>query len=178
VVDKVLEAIKPTQHIVSVNLSVKDLFDQKTREHLIRRIRESHLGGQIEFELLEQQAIVNYATAAAYIRQLKSCVGSVGMDDLGKLYSNFDRLFALPLDFVKIDGMVVEAMERDSDANAIIEGIVSFARQKGIHVIAEHCYSQKVCDMMVLMNVDLLQGFHIGRPAKTFASHALEDIAI
>ncbi|MGH1440157.1 MAG: EAL domain-containing protein [Cellvibrionaceae bacterium] len=178
VVDKVLDAIKPTQHIVSVNLSVKDLFDQKTREYLIHRIRASHLGEQIEFELLEQQAIVNYATAAAYIRQLKSCVSAVGMDDLGKLYSNFDRLFALPLDFVKIDGMVVEAMERDSDASTVIEGIVSFARHKGIHVIAEHCYSQNVCDMMVLMNVDLLQGFYIGKPASTFAIQALEEKAV
>jgi EAL domain-containing protein (putative c-di-GMP-specific phosphodiesterase class I) len=174
VVDRVLETIRPTSHIVSINLSVKDLFDQKTREYIIRRIRESGLGEQIEFELLEQQVIASYVTAAAYIKQLKSCVSSVGMDDLGRLYSNFDRLFTLPLDFVKIDGMIVQAMERDSDAKSIIEGIVTFARQKGIHVIAEHCYNQHVCDMVVSMNVDLLQGFHIGVPSPTFAIQSSE----
>ena len=178
VVDKVLASIRPTSHVVSINLSVKDLFDQKTREYIIRRIRESGLGEQIEFELLEQQVIANYMTAAAYIKQLKSCVSSVGMDDLGKLYSNFDRLFALPLDFVKIDGMVVQAMEDDSDAKSIIEGIVTFARQKGILVIAECCYSQHVCDMVVLMNVDLLQGFHIGVPSETFDVRPLEQKVI
>ncbi len=167
--DKVIEAIKDTKHVVSINLSVKDLFDKNTRTHIIRRIRETNTGGQIEFELLEQQVITNYRLAAVYIKQLKSCVSYIGMDDLGKLYSNFDRLLGLPLDFVKIDGMVVEAMERDSDAKTIIEGIVSFARQKGIHVIAEHCSSQSICDMMVLMNVDLLQGFHIGVPVDSFA---------
>ncbi len=175
--DKVIEAIKGTNHIVSINLSVKDLFDKNTRTHIIHRIRETNSGGQIEFELLEQQVITNYHLAAVYIKQLKSCVSYIGMDDLGKLYSNFDRLLGLPLDFVKIDGMVVEAMERDSDAKTIIEGIVSFARQKGIHVVAEHCYSQSICDMMVLMNVDLLQGFHIGVPVDNFAVSHAESVA-
>lgn len=172
VLDKVLESIRSTPHVVSINLSVKDLFDHKTRDHIIHTIRQSNLGEQIEFELLEQQAIPNYVTAAAYIKQLKSCVSSVGMDDLGKLYSNFDRLLALPLDFVKVDGMVIEAIGQDSDAKSIVEGIVSFARQKGIHVIAEHCSSQSICDLVVLLNVDLLQGFHIGVPSETFITQS------
>ncbi len=174
VLDQVIEKIKPTKHIVSINLSVKDLFDQKTREYLVQTIRKSNVGEQLEFELLEQQAINNYSLAAAYIKQLKSCVNAVGMDDLGKLYSNFDRLITLPIDFVKIDGLIVEAMARDSDAKTVIEGIVSFSQHKGIHVIAEHCSSQSICDMLVLMNVDLLQGFHIGLPNDKFEIKAPE----
>lgn len=170
VLARVINVLKGTEQVVSINLSVKDLFDEKTRTHIIQQIRHSGIGGQIEFELLEQQAITQYSTAAAYIKQLKSCVSAVGMDDLGKLYSNFDRLFSLPIDFVKIDGMVIEAMEQDSDAKSIIEGIVTFARQKGIMVIAEHCYNQATCDMVVLMNVDLLQGFYIGPPTEDFLS--------
>ncbi|MGH1485382.1 MAG: EAL domain-containing protein [Cellvibrionaceae bacterium] len=167
-IKKVIEAIGYSDHVVSINISVKDLFDQKTRDYIIKTIRESEVGIQIELELLEQQMISNYRLAAAYIVQLKSCVSRVGMDDLGKLYSNFDRLFGLPLDFVKIDGMVIAAIERDSDARAIVEGVVSFAQQKGLQVIAEHCSSQSICDMVALMNVNLLQGFHVGMPAEHF----------
>ena len=113
--------------------------------------------------------INNYRLAAAYITQLKSCVSQIGMDDLGKLYSNFARLFGLPLDFVKIDGTVIAAIQRDSDARTIVEGIVSFAHQKGIKVIAEHCSSQEICDMVSLLRVNYMQGFHIGAPAEYFS---------
>jgi EAL domain-containing protein (putative c-di-GMP-specific phosphodiesterase class I)/GGDEF domain-containing protein len=167
-IKKVIESIGYSDHIVSINISVKDLFDQKTRDYIIQTIREGDVGTQIELELLEQQMITNYRLAAAYITQLKSCVSQIGMDDLGKLYSNFDRLLALPLDFVKIDGGVIQAIERDSDARSIVEGIVSFAQQKGLHVIAEHCSNESICNMVVLMGVNLLQGFHIGYPAEHF----------
>jgi EAL domain-containing protein (putative c-di-GMP-specific phosphodiesterase class I)/GGDEF domain-containing protein len=175
--DKVIEAIGSSEHIVSMNLSIKDLFDSQTRNHIIRRARESNVGSQLEFELLEQQKISNYRLAGAYIKQLKSCVSQIGMDDLGKLYSNFDRLLALPLDFVKIDGMVIDAIGRDSDARSIVEGIVAFARQKNMRVIAECCSSQSVCDMVALMGVDLIQGFYVGMPTESFAVIPEADMA-
>jgi EAL domain-containing protein (putative c-di-GMP-specific phosphodiesterase class I)/GGDEF domain-containing protein len=167
VLDKVIDEIKGTQHVVSINLSIKDLFDAATRNAIVARIRESGIGHQIEFELQEQQMISQYNLAAAYIRQLKSCNVEIGLDDLGKLYSNFDRLLGLPLSFVKIDGLVVEAIEQDSDARAMVEGVVNFATQKGIKVIAEHCHNQAICDMVATLEVRYMQGFHIGKPAKS-----------
>ncbi|MEO0443422.1 MAG: EAL domain-containing protein [Pseudomonadota bacterium] len=167
-ITRVIDAINGSRYRVVINLSVKDLFDEQTRKYIIKTLRESEVGIQIEFELLEQQMISNYRLAGAYITQLKSCVSQIGMDDLGKLYSNFDRLFALPLDFVKIDGNIINAIQRDSDARSLVEGVVSFARQKGIQVIAEHCSSQEICDMVSLLDVHLMQGFHIGPPAKHF----------
>lgn len=163
-VDKVIDAIKGTEYVVSINLSVKDLFDKNTREYIIHQVRRAKVGHQIDLELLEQQVIINYRLAAGYIRQLKSSVRFVGMDDLGKHYSNFDRLLALPLDFLKIDGMIVEAMERDEGARAIVQGIVKFATDKNIRVVAEHCCSASICDLMREMHVDFLQGFYIGMP--------------
>lgn len=167
-ITKVIEAIRHTDHIVSINLSVKDLFDENTRSFIIKTIRNSEVGIQIEFELLEQQVISNYRLAAAYITQLKSCVSQIGMDDLGKLYSNFDRLLGLPIDFVKIDGVVIEAIQRDGDARAIVEGVVSFAHEKGIQVIAEHCASEEICGMVSLLGVNLMQGFYLGKPSAAF----------
>lgn len=175
-VRKVIQAIRHSNHIISINISVKDLFDLQTLNYMIKTLRESDVGSQIELELLEQQMISNYRLAAAYITQLKSCVSQIGMDDLGKLYSNFDRLLGLPLDFVKIDGMVIEAIERDSDARTIVEGVISFAQQKGLQVIAEHCSTQAICDMVTLMGVHLMQGFHIGEPSEDIAVYHSDSL--
>lgn len=168
-IDKVISAVKDTDHIVSLNLSVKDLFDKRTREYIIQQVRKAKVGHQIDLELLEQQVITDYHLAATYIKELKGSVRFVGMDDLGKHYSNFDRLLALPLDFLKIDGIIVEAIERDDSARIIVEGIVKFARKKNIRVVAENCFSESICELMSEMQVDYLQGFYLGMPSEGFS---------
>lgn len=167
-IDKVIADVKDTDHIVSLNLSVKDLFDKRTREYIVQQVRKAKVGHQIDLELLEQQVITDYRLAAAHIKRLKGSVRFVGMDDLGKHYSNFDRLLSLPLDFLKIDGIIVEAIERDDSAHIIVEGIVKFARKKNIRVVAEHCSSESVCEIMREMQVDFLQGFYLGMPSEGF----------
>ncbi len=173
VLTKVIETLKTNDLIVSINLSVKDLFDQKTRNYIIKSIKRARVGKKIEFELLEQQVISNYRLAAEYIDELRDHCCGVGMDDMGKLYSNFDRLLKLPLDFVKIDGMVIESMERDSDAKVLVDGIINFARKKNITVVAEYCETQSIYEMVTAIGVDQIQGFYLGKPEPGFTSQEL-----
>lgn len=164
VLDRVIEVLGQVDEVVSINLSVKDLFDESTRNYIIQQVRGKRVGERLEIELLEQQVIANYSLAAAYIRQLKSCVNGFGMDDLGKLYSNLDRLLCLPLDFVKIDGAVVQSLDGGSESEAIVEGIVEYASQRGILVVAEYCSTEALCQKVTSMGVDLMQGYYLGAP--------------
>ncbi len=170
VLNKVIETLKTNRQVVSINLSVKDLFDQKTRNHIVKSIKRSRVGKQIEFELLEQQVISNYRLAAEYIKELRDHCGGVGIDDMGKLYSNFDRLLLLPVDFVKIDGVVIESIERDDDAKVLVDGIINFARKKQIKVVAEYCTNESIYNMVCKIGVDMIQGFYLGKPEKDFQS--------
>ncbi len=173
--DNVIEKLKTSNQIISINLSVKDVFDRKTRHYIIQSLKQSNVGHQIEFELLEQQVISNYRLAKEYINELRNHCHGVGMDDMGKLYSNFDRLLKLPLDFVKIDGMVIESMERDGDAKALVDGIINFARKKNILVIAEFCESESICNMVSTLGIHLLQGFYLGVPNANLDNRKYHD---
>ncbi len=168
VLDKVIETLKGNDHVVSINLSAKDLFDKQTREYIIMRLKQTKAGRQIEFELLERQVISNYRLAAEYIEELRDHCRAVGMDDMGKYYSNFDRLLRLPLDFVKIDGMVIESMDRDKDAKILVDGIVIFARKKRIKVVAEYCETEAIYKMLTAIGIDLIQGYYLGKPNAFF----------
>ncbi len=168
VLDEVIETLKVNDRVVSINLSVKDLFDEQTRKYIIRRLKQAKAGRHIEFELLERQIICNYRLAAEYIEELRDHCRAVGMDDMGKYYSNFDRLLRLPLDFVKIDGMVIESMDRDKDAEILVDGIVQFARKKHIKVVAECCETEAIYKMLTAMGIDLIQGFYLGKPNTIF----------
>ncbi len=86
------------------------------------------------------------------------------MDDLGKHYSNFDRLANLPLDFVKIDGGIVPYIEDDETALLIAKNIVALAKSKNLEIVAEYCINAKVYNAAVKLGIDYLQGFFIGMP--------------
>ena len=169
VLDTVIEDVRTHDMPISINLSVKDLFDQATREYIIKKLRHHGIGSKIGFELLEQQRISQYQRAAAYIRQLKSCGSVVGIDDLGKLYSNTDRLLELPLDFLKIDGALIESIVENEESRAIVTGMVNFAKHRKMQVIAEFCSSADVCKEVKALGITVMQGFYLCPPQSSIA---------
>ncbi len=159
-----LETIKGTDNCISINISVSDLFDASTMHYICEKLDQSSQSKQIEFEILEHENIRDYNKAAAQILQLKKRGCRVGMDDLGKHYSNFDRLANLPLDFVKIDGGIVPYIEDDETALLIAKNIVALAKSKNLEIVAEYCINAKVYNAAVKLGIDYLQGFFIGMP--------------
>ncbi len=162
--DQSLEAIKGKEYCISINLAVSDLFDQATMEYICYRLDKSSQSKQIEFELLEHENIQDYNEAASLILQLKKRGCLVGMDDLGKHYSNFDRLANLPLDFVKIDGSIVPHIEDDETALMIAKNIIDLAKSKNLTTVAEYCINEQAYNTASQLGIDYLQGFFIGMP--------------
>ena len=159
-----LETIKENDNCISINISVSDLFDTSTMHYICEKLDKSGQSKQIEFEILEHENIRDYNKAASQILQLKKRGCRVGMDDLGKHYSNFDRLANLPLDFVKIDGGIVPYIEDDETALLIAKNIVALAKSKNLDIVAEYCINAKVYNAAVKLGIDYLQGFFIGMP--------------
>ncbi len=177
ILNTALEDIKYSDFIISINLSVKDLFDSRTFDYIRSKLKATGLGEQVEFELLEQQIIEDYGHAEKAINQLRELGCKVGMDDLGKHYSNFDRLLNLPFDFIKIDGSIISCVEQDDDAKSIARSIIRLAKQKQISVIAEYCDSEAVCNAAISLGADYLQGFHIGEAENGFRTLPLKTTA-
>ena len=174
ILDCVIHDIQYEEHVVCINLSVSDIKDHRTRKAIIEKLHQSGLGEKIEFEILENQMIDDYKPIIKFIRHLKLLGSKVGIDDLGKHYSNLDRLLNLPIDFVKIDGSIISSIEYDEGACDIVRKIVEYSSAKKVEVIAEFCSSHSICKRVVVMGVDYLQGYYVGRPSSGFAKDGIE----
>ena len=75
--------------------------------YICDNIEKNDLAEKVEFEILEYEDIRDYSATTIYINRLKRLGCKAGIDDLGKRYSNFDRLFNLPFDYIKIDGGIL-----------------------------------------------------------------------
>jgi len=165
IVSQTLEKMAGNNACVSFNLSIRDIEQPATAKFLIDAVRRSGYGRRISFEVLENEAIHDMSKATQFFTQMRTLGCQIGIDDLGKEYSNFDRVIQLPVDFVKLDGQVMHHAAGDAAAFQLVRDVVNMARGMSIKTVAEYVSAPEVLDKAVDLGVDLVQGFHIGQPA-------------
>ncbi len=149
---------------ISVNISTQDIGSERAFSELVSLVRNSKRPESIHFELLESDSLIELDTLIVAILELKKINCRVGLDDLGKEYSNFDRLMALPIDFVKLDRYVMPNLDRDIEIRNIAEKVIDFAKHKNVATVAEFCSSREICRRARAMGIDFVQGFHLAKP--------------
>lgn len=163
-IKKAVEFALTNNVIVAVNISITDINNKNTCEYIFKKIKKTGVGHLLHFELLENEVIVDTQMITGFILALQSLGCQVGMDDLGKGYSNIERLFKLPIDFVKIDRTIMENISHNSELRHLAAGMVTLAKRKKLEVVAEYCSDAEVVDIAIKLGVDYLQGFYFGKP--------------
>jgi EAL domain-containing protein (putative c-di-GMP-specific phosphodiesterase class I) len=149
---------------VSINIDVTDINNPRTQTFIFDSLKSSGRAKNIQFELLENEVINDYTSVIEFINKIKVLGASIGIDDLGKGHSNFDRLIRLPVDFVKIDRSIILYLLKDSQALKLTKEIVAMAHGNGLKVVAEYCESKEISDLAIELGVDYLQGHYLGEP--------------
>jgi EAL domain-containing protein (putative c-di-GMP-specific phosphodiesterase class I) len=157
--------MKNTRLDYSFNISVDDIQDRDT-VMFIKRILENHWkeAPRICFEILESENIEGIPEVPEFIQLVKDYGCSIALDDFGTGYSNFYYVMAMDVDYIKIDASIIKNLDRDENAMAIAETIVSFAKRTGIKTIAEYVHSKEIYDLVVSLGIDYSQGFYLGEP--------------
>lgn len=88
----------------------------------------------------------------------------VALDDFGARHSNFDRLWSLTPDIVKLDrDLIVQGVENPR-ARRILPRLVELIHELGAQVV---CEGIETADQLALARdsgADLVQGYYLGRP--------------
>lgn len=162
-----LEVSKREGVDISINISTQDILSEHKFEQLIKMIQHSGVAERVHIEFLECDSLVSLESIIAAIKKLHKIGCRVGLDDLGKGYSNFDRLTALPIDFVKLDRSVMPNIASSIEVMRIAEEILMFAKQKQITTVAEYCSDKYLCSAARHMGIDFVQGFYLAEPSQT-----------
>ncbi|MEZ5471044.1 MAG: GGDEF domain-containing phosphodiesterase [Marinicella sp.] len=153
------------QVVVTINISMTDIDNKRTCEYIYEKIKSSGVGHLIQFELLENEAIIEPYNIEKFINKVHELGCQVGMDDLGNGYSNIERLINLPIDFVKIDRSIMENVTHNLEMQNVARGIVKLAHKKGLQVVAEYCADINITTLAKDFGADYFQGHYLGKPA-------------
>jgi diguanylate cyclase (GGDEF)-like protein/PAS domain S-box-containing protein len=159
-----LARLAPDQSI-SINLSANTLEQPESHIWLVNLLnRYSNDAHRITFEVTETTAITRMARALELIGSLKKLGVSVALDDFGTGYASFAYLRELPVDSVKIDGAFIQRIDQDEVLRVMVQSMVEVARVMGKKSVAEFVGSEAIAEILAAMGVDLLQGYHLGKP--------------
>jgi len=88
----------------------------------------------------------------------------VAIDDFGAGHSNFNRIWRLKPDIIKLDRLMVNQAAQDSAARRGLVGIAALLHEIGALVLAEGIETEEEARVVVQAEVDLLQGYYLQRP--------------
>jgi len=88
----------------------------------------------------------------------------IAIDDFGAGYSNFDRIWTLKPDIVKLDRSFLPRASDDNSIKNMITGIVSLLHQSGAFVLIEGVETRQQALTAIQTNADFVQGYYFGRP--------------
>ena len=149
----------------SINLSFADIINLDTEAFILAIIKQyPEVASRCTFELLENEAIHNHQEVSAFFDLLHSYGVNIALDDFGVGYSNYETIFKFDIDYIKIDGSLTESILTSSRSKVLMESIITVAKKLNAKLIVEFVSSQEIFDEISKMDVDYVQGHHIGKP--------------
>jgi EAL domain-containing protein (putative c-di-GMP-specific phosphodiesterase class I) len=90
----------------------------------------------------------------------------VAIDDFGVGYSNFDRLWRLRPDVVKLDRSLIQHAARESYARTVLGNTVRMIKECGAEVVVEGVEERAEAQLASDVGADYVQGFYFARPGQ------------
>lgn len=144
---------------------MEDIINSEMFNFILKKLKFSSASNRVIFEIVESEAIKNFDKISRFINEIKRYGAKIAIDDFGDGYSNFAYLMKMNVDFLKIDGSLIQDIDTDKNSFLVVETIVDFANKLGIKTIAEFVHSSTVMDKVKTMGIDFSQGYHIDKPS-------------
>ena len=149
----------------SINLSGQTLGDEGFLSFVVDALDHSGVApSSICFEVTESTISTNVQQALRFIEVLHGIGCEFALDDFGNGLGAFSSLKALPVDYLKIDGVFTRNLATDQVNREMVSAMIKLARTLEFRVIAEQVEQQEDFDWLRDHGVDFMQGNFIEPP--------------
>jgi diguanylate cyclase (GGDEF)-like protein len=153
-----------TRASVAINVSPQQLFEGAFPDHVKQALEVTNLPpNALELELTEM-VFQTGATTIEALRRLRAMGVTIALDDFGIGYSSLTSLEQLPITRVKLDRMLVEAVDSNPRSAAIARSIIALCHGLGLHVIAEGVERDPQLEFLSRCGPLGVQGYLVAHP--------------
>lgn len=150
--------------MMCVNVSAAALVDDRFAKIVRKELQKTGYPPRaLCFEISEHDVIEYHENAQKFISALKpGC--RITLDAFGSVKVSFSHLTGLAIDFLKIDGAIIQNVTRDPAALAKARAITHASQRTGLRTIAECVEDKETLEKLREIGVDYAQGFGVARP--------------
>lgn len=148
-----------------VNLSETTLCNPEFAKFVRQELRRPGFPARsLCFEIGETEAINNHDAVRNFIAALKPAGCRFTIDAFGSVKVSFTHLKGLAVDFIKIDGVIIQNMFKTPADMSKLKAMITVCRKIGMQTIAEFVESKETLDKLRELDIDYVQGFGVARP--------------
>ncbi len=149
----------------SINISDCEIQHEGLIEFIQRTIDYHAVDPKLlSLEVLESHAITQSDDTKNLILTLHKLGLELVVDDFGVQCSNFAQTEFLPITTLKIDGSFIENIHESENSKIIVKTIQTFAKEKGLKLIAEFVCNQESYDEIRKLGIEYAQGYYLAKP--------------
>lgn len=161
---KVMKTFEEEDVFVTMNITSKDIMDPKMTELIYTNMKNSRHPQNYIFEVVESEDVNSYDALTHFSNQIHAYGGKIALDDFGSGFSNLIRVLRLDLDFLKVDGGIVQKICEDTESCQLLELVAMWCQKHNKKVIAEFVENDAIQNILCSYNVDYSQGYLFSKP--------------
>lgn len=165
--DQNWDDLQPQNHfgMYAVKLSGASINDDKFINFVQKQFAVSSIPPSIIcFEITEDVAVANLDKVTDLISELKAIGCLFALDNFGSGMSSFAYLKNLSVDYLKINGIFIKDIVKDTIAFLMVEAISHIASEMKIKTIAKFVEDEAILSKLKSLGVDYAQGYAIAHP--------------
>jgi EAL domain-containing protein (putative c-di-GMP-specific phosphodiesterase class I) len=166
VAHKVLGMIEDSSITIAFNISGATIASPASFGVLAALLaRRRKLSARTIIEITETAAITDLDSAGKAVATLRTMGYRISLDDFGAGAASLSYLHAIPVDFVKFDGKLIQKIGASKRDDALLSGLAKLCREMGVITIAEWIESEGQARAALALGFDSGQGRFLGAPS-------------
>ena len=150
---------------VAVNITAKHFSDPTLYEYIASKLSLLELSPAcLQLEITEGVAMEHSPTIQENLNAFRSAGIKIAIDDFGTGYSSLSYLTALPIDYIKIDRVFVQELDKGNNLS-LVKAMLAMARAIGVAVIAEGIETAEQQTQLSELGCEFGQGYYYAKPA-------------
>ncbi|MDR3641214.1 MAG: EAL domain-containing protein [Humidesulfovibrio sp.] len=162
--------------VMAVNLSPRQFAQPGLAQRIADILQETGLPPEaLELEITENLLLDIRPETLDTLHALRDMGCCVVLDDFGKEYSSLSYIKKLPIQAIKIDRSFISDLPRDVDDAAIVQTILSMAKNLELRVVAEGVETAEQLEFLLGLGCDEFQGYYFSKPLPNLDMERLLD---
>lgn len=160
-----LEALQRENGHLAINLTPDTVASSESRQRLVKLLAaHPAICDRLWIEVPEHGTVIHFDAFQELVRSLKALGCRIGIENFGRQLAAADKLAALGVDYVKIDGQFVRDIDSNEGNREFLAGLCRMAHNLGILVIAVGVRTPAEFKTLSALGFDGVTGPAVGEP--------------